>query len=155
MTEAVFLPVLLGGLGLPREGGDGCSSPRPRGGVRAGGPGVLGRQACESEEAPSRFPPGVPENGVCEWDLWTCDLPGVLLGPEPPDFSSVAQSSLFATPWTAAHQASLSITNSRSLFRLKSIESCPFTQTQGLTSKGQKNKGVKTNPPNQELSQGS
>ena len=29
----------------------------------------------------------------------------------------------FATPWTAAHQASLSITNSRSLLRLTSIES--------------------------------
>ena len=31
--------------------------------------------------------------------------------------------SLFASPWTAAHQASLSITNSRSLLRLMSIES--------------------------------
>ena len=30
---------------------------------------------------------------------------------------------LFATPWTAAHQASLSITNSRSLTKLLSIES--------------------------------
>ena len=30
---------------------------------------------------------------------------------------------LFATPWIAAHQASLSITNSRSSFRLMSIES--------------------------------
>ena len=30
---------------------------------------------------------------------------------------------LFATPWTAAHQASLSITNSRSVFKLRSIES--------------------------------
>ena len=30
---------------------------------------------------------------------------------------------LFATPWTAAHQGSLSITNSRSLLRLMSIES--------------------------------
>ena len=29
----------------------------------------------------------------------------------------------FATPWTAAHQASLSITNSRSLLRLMSIQS--------------------------------
>ena len=34
---------------------------------------------------------------------------------------------LFATPWTAAHQASLSITNSQSLLRLMSIESVmPF-----------------------------
>ena len=30
---------------------------------------------------------------------------------------------LFATPWTAAHQASLSITNSESLLKLMSIES--------------------------------
>ena len=43
---------------------------------------------------------------------------------------------LFATPWTAAHQASLSITNSQSIPKLRSIESvmpsnhlilcCPF-----------------------------
>ena len=40
-------------------------------------------------------------------------------------FSSVQSLShvqLFATPWTAAHQASLSITNSQSLFKLMSIE---------------------------------
>ena len=40
-------------------------------------------------------------------------------------FSSVQSLShvqLFATPWTAAHQASLSITNSWSLLKLKSIE---------------------------------
>ena len=40
-------------------------------------------------------------------------------------FSSVQSLSrvqLFATPWTAAHQASLSITNSRSSLRLTSIE---------------------------------
>ena len=30
---------------------------------------------------------------------------------------------LFVTPWTAAHQASLSVTNSRSLFKLVSIKS--------------------------------
>ena len=41
-------------------------------------------------------------------------------------FSSVQLLScvrLFATPWTAAHQASLSITNSQNLLKLKSIES--------------------------------
>ena len=41
-------------------------------------------------------------------------------------FSSVHSLShvqLFAIPWTAAHQASLSITNSRSLLKLTSIES--------------------------------
>ena len=43
-----------------------------------------------------------------------------------PQFSSVQLLSrvlLFATPWTAAHQASLSSTNSRSLLKLMSIES--------------------------------
>ena len=43
-----------------------------------------------------------------------------------PNISSVQSLScvrLFATPWTAAHQASLSITNSRSLLKLMSIES--------------------------------
>ena len=38
-------------------------------------------------------------------------------------FSSVAQSWLFATPWIAALQASLSITNSLSLLKLMSVES--------------------------------
>ena len=41
-------------------------------------------------------------------------------------FSSVQSLScvwLFATPWTAAHQASLSITNSRNLLKLMSIAS--------------------------------
>ena len=40
-------------------------------------------------------------------------------------FSSVQSLShvqLFATPWTAARQASLSITNSRSMLKLMSIE---------------------------------
>ena len=38
-------------------------------------------------------------------------------------FSSVAESRLFAIPWTAAHQASLSISNSRNLLKLMSIDS--------------------------------
>ena len=38
-------------------------------------------------------------------------------------FSSVSQSCLFATPWTAARQAPLSITNSRSPPKPMSIES--------------------------------
>ena len=36
---------------------------------------------------------------------------------------SLSHVQLFATPWTAAHQASLSITNSQSLHKLMSIES--------------------------------
>ena len=38
-------------------------------------------------------------------------------------FSSAVQSCLFVTPWTAARQASLSIANCQSLFKLMSIES--------------------------------
>ena len=44
----------------------------------------------------------------------------------PSEFSSVQSLScvqLFATPWTVAHQASLSITNSQSSLKLLSIES--------------------------------
>ena len=36
---------------------------------------------------------------------------------------SLSRVRLFATPWTTAHQASLSITNSRGLLKLTSIES--------------------------------
>ena len=38
-------------------------------------------------------------------------------------FQSLSCAQLFATPWTAAHQASLSITSSWSLLKLMSIES--------------------------------
>ena len=66
----------------------------------------------------------MPQN-FCTWHglhkghpLWLCTAH--------PAFSSVQSLShvqLFATPWTAARQASLSITNSRSLLKLMSIES--------------------------------
>ena len=52
-------------------------------------------------------------------------------------FSSVQSLShvrLFATPWIAAHQASLSITNSRSLLRLTSIESVIPAESSQLTA---------------------
>ena len=39
------------------------------------------------------------------------------------DVQSLGRVQLFVTPWTAARQASLSITNSRSLLKLMSIES--------------------------------
>ena len=42
---------------------------------------------------------------------------------EPIQFSSLSHVRLFATPWTAARQASLSIINSRGLLKLISIES--------------------------------
>ena len=60
---------------------------------------------------------GCPQNQICDFQRarssWI-------------QFSSVQSLSpvrLFATPWTAAHQASLSITNSRSLLKLMSIKS--------------------------------
>ena len=57
----------------------------------------------------------------------SCDTPSssVILSLAAYQFSSVQSLShvrLFATPWTAAHQASVSITNSWSLLKLMSIE---------------------------------
>ena len=51
--------------------------------------------------------------------LWTSLLPPILVLSSVQSLSCVQ---LFATPWTAAYQASLSITNSRSLLKLMSIE---------------------------------
>ena len=53
------------------------------------------------------------------------------------DFSSIQSLSrvrLFETPWTAACQASLSITNSQSLLKLMSIESVMPFQPSPLSS---------------------
>ena len=50
-----------------------------------------------------------------------CGAPAATLSPS--SFQSLSRVQLFATPWTAACQASLSITNSRSLPKLMSIES--------------------------------
>ena len=44
-------------------------------------------------------------------------------GAEQISLQSLSHVQLFETPWTAARQASLSITNSRSLLKLMSIES--------------------------------
>ena len=48
---------------------------------------------------------------------------------------SLSRVQLFATPWTAAHQASLSITNSQSLLKLMSIKSVDMNTTQPLKNK--------------------
>ena len=45
-----------------------------------------------------------------------------ILNPSLSSVQSLSRVWLFATPWTAAHQASLSITNFRSLLKLMSIE---------------------------------
>ena len=78
------------------------------------------------------FPPGILSNQGLNPHLlyllhWQADsLPLSHLGSPVIKFSSVQSLShvqLFATPWIAARQASLSITNSQSLLKLMSIES--------------------------------
>ena len=62
-----------------------------------------------------------PSPGLLHWQADSLPLSHL----RSPCFSSVQSLShvqLFATPWTAACQASLSITNSRSLLKLMSIE---------------------------------
>ena len=68
------------------------------------------------------------QSGVLAWEIPWTEKPGGLQSiglQNQTQFSSVQLLScvrLFETPWTAAHQASLSITNSRSLFKLMSVE---------------------------------
>ena len=59
------------------------------------------------------------------WRLSRDGHPAALPGPPGASWQIVVQSlsPVFVTPWTAARQASLSITNSRSLLKLMSIES--------------------------------
>ena len=64
---------------------------------------------------------GSTVHGVAKSQTWLSNLTGLLV-----QFNSVQSLSrvqLFVTPWTAAHQASLSITNSWSLLKLMCIES--------------------------------
>ena len=65
---------------------------------------------------------------VCLWNLYFITLICIWNNSILSSFSSVqfrcsVMSNFFAIPWTAARQASLSITNSRSFLRLTSIES--------------------------------
>ena len=55
--------------------------------------------------------------------LWLSSFRKLLLCCLISSVQSLSHVRLFATPWTAAHQASLSITNSLSLLKLMSIES--------------------------------
>ena len=69
-----------------------------------------------------RSNPGLPH---CRRILYQLSHKGSPLSSSPALFQSVQLLShvqLFATPWTAAHQASLSITNSQSLLKLMPIE---------------------------------
>ena len=75
------------------------------------------KQLCVSKEKLSSLPKISLLSDVsfiCVWDLCILQVSSVQL------FSRVR---LFATPWTATHQASHSITNSWSLLKLISIES--------------------------------
>ena len=58
-----------------------------------------------------------PESGVIEGLVNNKGTPAVL-SDSVQSVHSLSRVRLFATPWTTAHQASLSITNSRSLFKL-------------------------------------
>ena len=68
---------------------------------------------------------------LCHWEGFSSPLfsgtfqvcNGLLPHAEPTQFSSLSHVLLFVTPWTAACQASLSINNSHSLLKLRSIES--------------------------------
>ena len=68
-------------------------------------------------------------SNLCLLGLLNCQAGSLPLVPPGKSLTKVSQSvqslscvRLFATPWTAACQASLSITNSQSLFKLRSIE---------------------------------
>ena len=73
-----------------------------------------------AQSSPTLPNPGITStSSALPWGFFTIELPGK---PIPVQFSrSVVSDS--ATPWIAAHQASLSITNSRSSLRLTFIES--------------------------------
>ena len=60
----------------------------------------------------------VKENEAIRWESVK-----LLKLPKTTSVQSLSRVQLYATPWTAAHQASLSITNSRSLLKLMSITS--------------------------------
>ena len=72
------------------------------------------------------IPPAVTFQGNYAFSRVPGPSGSFLISPYPSQFNSVQSLSrvrLFATPWIAARQASLSITNSRSLLKLMSIES--------------------------------
>ena len=90
---------------------------------------------CQSQ-SPNSFPPSFPLDILISMHLFSISVPLFLLCKRDRlyqfyrfhihAFSSVKSLShvqIFANPWTAAHQASLSITNSRSFLKFMSIES--------------------------------
>ena len=66
----------------------------------------------------------ITSDGDCSHEIKRCLLLGRRAAYQPKHFSTLTQSCLnLSTPWTAACQPSLSITNSQSLLKLMSIES--------------------------------
>ena len=84
-----------------------------------------GRQRTESNGGKTGIstlpsaPPAIPAPPISTGTALIQDQPGQRLRP----VQSLSRLQLFATPWTAARQASLSITNSGSLLKLMSIQS--------------------------------
>ena len=61
-----------------------------------------------------------PHSSILAWKILWTEEPGRM---QVSSVQSLSRVRLFATPWTAARQASLSITNSPSLLKLTSIQS--------------------------------
>ena len=61
-----------------------------------------------------------PHSSILAWKILWTEEPGRM---QVSSVQSLSLVRLFATPWTAARQASLSITNSPSLLKLTSIQS--------------------------------
>jgi len=83
---------------------------------------------CSTPDFPVLHYPGACSNScpLSQWCYPTISSSGIPFSCPQSVFSSVQSLSrvrLFATPWTIAHQASLSIANSQSLLKLMSIES--------------------------------
>ena len=67
--------------------------------------------------------PGLPYCRLILYQLSHKGSPRILKWVQFSSIQSLSNVQLFVTPWTAAHQASLSITNSWSLLKFRSIES--------------------------------
>ena len=83
--------------------------------------GVCLTQLAEGCKSKHRFP--WEQNLTPDCSIISCLRVHLLTCPQFSSVQSLSRVQFFATPWMAAHQASLSITNSQSSLRLTSIES--------------------------------
>ena len=116
---------------LPSEAGHGSRRGRMVAGTpgvrRAGGPdSPVGRGERKRKKKEAICPPSSP-SGAAQPPSWRRRQPSapraLFSTVQCSSVQSLSRVRLFATPWTAARQASLSITNSRSSLKLMSIES--------------------------------